>query len=262
MSNAKIGLLGGGAFALALVAGAGGFKAGQFYEKVTYLEGRVASFEQAGVQLGSSPALQSTTQNYYPDAPSIDFGTAAAPPVAAPLPAQSSLNADGVPVQLAPVLADAETASGLLSALSKATAFAADGEVSHEQPIYAFFDPRCPYCKQAMSELNGRAKVNWIPVSLLGDLDTGSSMIEAMRSLEVQAAVQAAADGALPDATGTAETQEQLQENASILLALYEGATDVVAVPSFLVPRADGTATFYRGFDRGDGAILTEAYGS
>lgn len=259
MSNAKIGLLAGGAVALVLVAGTGGFKAGQFYEKVSYLEGRVASYEQAAIR----PAQPSAP---YGAAPMVDFGAVAAqaptPPVAAPSFAQSTLNTDGIPTQLAPVLTNAESVSGLLSALSKASAFEADGEVSHDQPIYAFFDPRCPYCKRAMVELNGKAKVNWIPVSLLGDIQTGSDMIEGMRTLDAQAAVAAVADDAIPAATGSAETQNQLQENAATLLALYEGSEDVVAVPTFLVPRADGTAMFYRGFNHGDGAMLAEAYGS
>jgi len=186
------------------------------------------------------------------------------PAAPAPLPVQvqAGLDADGVPVAVAPVLADVASAAAILQALGQATAISVDGEVTHEQPIYAFFDPRCPYCKKAMAELNGKANVKWIPVSLLGDLQSGSDMIEGMKMLPSLDAVAAAVDGSFPQASGTAETQGQLRANASVLFALYEGAQDMVAVPTILVPRADGTVTFHRGFDDGDGAKIVGAYGS
>lgn len=250
MSNTKIGLLVGGAVALAAVTGAGGFYAGSLSQKVAFLE-----------RASAQPAMPATQP--VPSYPAVPYP--AAPTVAAPLPAQqpaASLNADGVPVQLAPVLQDAESVAPLLAALAQATAFKVEGEISQEQPIFAFFDPRCPYCKRAMQELNGKANISWIPVSLLGDLQSGSNMIEGMRTLEGQAAIQSVVDGAIPAATGSAETQGQLQDNAAILFALYEGANDVVAVPSFVIPRADGTATFYRGFNNDDADTILEAYGS
>lgn len=256
MSNAKIGFAAAGAFTLATVAGAGGFYAGHLSAKVQFLErGQVsqqAAFQQPYVPYGMAPM----PGGYEPSA-----APTSAPVAPEPVGPQG-LNAEGVPTQLAPVLSDPETVASLMSALSQATAFEAQGETSQEQPIYAFFDPRCPYCKRAMQELNGKARINWIPVSTLGDLQSGSDLIEGMRTLDVEAAVSSVAEGSIPAATGTEETQGQLQDNASILLALYEGALDVVAVPTFLVPRADGTAMFYRGFNDGDGAKLIEAYGS
>ena len=180
----------------------------------------------------------------------------------APAPVQAGLGADGVPVAVAPVLADVASAGAILQALGKATAISVDGEVKHEQPIYAFFDPRCPYCKKAMAELNGKANVKWIPVSLLGDLQSGADMVEGMKTLPAMQAVAAAVDGSYPKAAGSVETQGQLQDNASILFALYEGAQDMVAVPTILIPRADGTVSFHRGFDEGDGAKIVGAYGS
>lgn len=252
MSNTKYGLLVGGAVALAGIAGAGGFYAGSLSQKVAFLE-----------RASARPAMPATQPvPAYPTVPYAAAPTIAAPaPAPAPLPAPS-LNADGVPVQLAPVLQDAESVAPLLAALAQATAFKVEGELAQDQPIFAFFDPRCPYCKRAMQELNGKANINWIPVSLLGDLKSGADMIEGMRTLEGQAAIQSVVDGAIPAATGSAETQGQLQDNAAILFALYEGANDVVAVPSFVIPRADGTATFYRGFNNDDAATILEAYGS
>jgi hypothetical protein len=244
MSITKISLLAGGAFVLMGVAGAGGFYVGSLSQKLAYLE---------RVQYAAPPALAGVPT--YPAAPSVAAPAAFAPPA-------STLTGEGVPVQIAGLLNNAETVKALVGVLAKATAFSVDGEVSNDQPIFAFFDPRCPYCKRAMVELNGKAKINWIPVSLLGDMQSGSDMIDGMRTLEGQAAISAVAGGAIPKATGSAETQGQLDNNASVLFALYEGSHDSVAVPTFFVPRKDGTAAFFRGFDAGDGAKIVEAYGS
>lgn len=245
MSNTKMALLAGGTVVLAAVAGVGGFYAGHLSAKVQYLE------QQAEIRPGG---LAVARQQPFPEPP-----TAIVPE---PVQGLAGLGADGVPVAVAPVLADVGSAKAILTALGQANAIAVDGEVSHEQPIFAFFDPRCPYCKKAMAELNGKANVKWIPVSLLGDLQSGADMVEGMKTLPGQDAVAAAADGSFPQATGTVETQGQLQDNASILFALYEGAQDMVAVPTILIPRADGTVTFHRGFDDGDGAKIVGAYGS
>lgn len=252
MSNAKIALLVGGSLLLATVSGAAGFYAGGLSQKVAYLERgmgaqpAVAPQQNIGVPYAVAPTL----------APAPVLPTAPVPSIA------PQLTAEGVPVQLAPILSTPETAGPLLTAVGQASAIAVAGEIANELPIYAFFDPRCPYCKAAMEELNGKANINWIPVSLLGDLQSGSDMIDGMRTLEGQAAVTAAAQGNIPQATGSQETQGQLQDNAAILFALYKGSDDVVAVPTFLIPRADGTATFYRGYDAGDAAQILEAYGS
>lgn len=246
MSNAKVALLAGGVVVLGAAAGVGGFYAGHLSAKVQYLE------RQAQV----APAAPVAAVQPYVAPPALTA------PTPLPVQAQAGLDADGVPVAVAPVLADVASAAAILLALGQATAISVEGEVSHEQPIYAFFDPRCPYCKKAMAELNGKASVKWIPVSLLGDLQSGSDMVEGMKTLPGLDAVAAAVDGSFPEAAGTVETQGQLQDNASILFALYEGAQDMVAVPTILVPRADGTVTFHRGFDDGDGAKIVGAYGS
>lgn len=252
MSNAKIALLVGGSLVLASVSGAAGFYAGGLSQKVAYLERgmaaqpAVAPQQNMGVPYAVAPTL----------APAPVPTTAPAPTIA------PALTADGVPVQLAPILASAESAGPLLAAVGQAAAIPVAGEIANELPVYAFFDPRCPYCKAAMEELNGKANINWIPVSLLGDLQSGSDMIDGMRTLEGQAAIAAAAEGNIPQATGSQETQGQLQDNAAILFALYKGSDDWVAVPTFLIPRADGTAMFYRGYNAGDAAKILEAYGS
>ena len=217
MSNAKMALLAGGVVALGAAAGVGGFYAGHLSAKVQYLE------RQA--QIAPAAPVAAVQPYVVPPVPSA--------PAPLPVQAQAGLDADGVPVAVAPVLADVASAAAILQALGQATAITVDGEVTHEQPIYAFFDPRCPYCKKAMAELNGKANVKWIPVSLLGDLQSGSDMVEGMKTLPGQDAVAAAADGSFPQAAGT-----------------------------ILIPRADGTVTFHRGFDDGDGAKIVGAYGS
>ena len=245
MSNAKVALLAGGIVVLGAAAGIGGFYAGHLSAKVQYLEMQAQIVPVAPTVVGVQP-----------------YAAPPVPTIPTPSPAQTGLSADGVPVAVAPVLADATSAAAILKALDQANAIAVDGEVTREQPIYAFFDPRCPYCKKAMAELNGKANVKWIPVSLLGDLQSGADMIEGMKTLPGVEAVAAAVEGGFPKAEGTVDTQGQLQDNASILFALYEGAQDMVAVPTILIPRKDGTVTFHRGFDDGDGAKIVGAYGS
>ncbi len=259
MSNAKNGLLAGGAVALIAMAGAGGFYAGHLSAKVQFLEGqqvaRAAPIPTNQLPYGAAPTMGQAEQ---------------VPLIQAPAPIQSSLNEDGVPRAIAPVLADAESASGILEALSKATSIVAEGETAHEQPIYAFFDPTCPYCKNAMSELNGKAKINWIPVAAVSDMQTVSNLIEGMKTLPGRDAIASVVAGEVPQATASTDTQGQLQDNFSILRAIYQGAEDRLAVPTFLVPRSDGTVMFYPGFDKadptrnkqGDSGKLLGAYGS
>ena len=261
MSNAKNGLLAGGAVALIAMAGAGGFYAGHLSAKVQFLErqqvARAAPAPSNQLPYGAAPTVGQTLVEQ-------------APLIQAPTPIQSSLNEDGIPHAIAPVLADAESASGILEALSKATSIVAEGETAHEQPIYAFFDPTCPYCKNAMAELNGKAKINWIPVAAVSDMQTVSNLIEGMKTMPGKAAIASVVAGEVPKATASTETQGQLQDNFSILRAIYQGSEDRLAVPTFLVPRSDGTVTFYHGYDKadparnrpGDSGELLGAYGS
>lgn len=264
MSNTKIGLLAGGTVALIALAGAGGFYAGQLSAKVQFLEG------QQVARAAPVPTLLRPEQQPYGIAPTMGQAEQV-PLIQAPAPIQSSsVNEDGVPNDIAPVLADAESASGILDALSKATSIVAEGEAAHEQPIYAFFDPTCPYCKNAMTELNGKAKINWIPVAAVSDMQTVSNLIEGMKTLPGKDAVASVVSGDVPQATASTETQGQLQENFSILRAIYQGAEDRLAVPTFLIPRGDGTVMFYPGYDKadptrnkaGDSGKLLGAYGS
>lgn len=257
MSNVRIGLLAGSAVALIALSGAGGFYAGHLSAKVQHLEAEqnaYAAFTGPGqLPYGAAPALT--------DPVSV---------ASTPAPLQSSLTADGVPSAIAPVLADPKSAGGILNVLAKASAISTEGGITQKQPIYAFFDPTCPYCKNAMGELNGKAKINWIPVAAVSDMQTVANLIEGMKTLPADKAIASAAAGSIPQAKGSEETQGQLQNNFSILRAIYQGSEDRLAVPTFLVPRPDGTVMFYPGFDKadsaqgkpGDSAKLLEAYGS
>ena len=241
MSNAKMALLAGGVVVLGAAAGVGGFYAGHLSAKVQYLEGQA--------QLAPGAPVAAVQPYVVPPVP--------AAPAPLPVQAQAGLDADGVPVAVAPVLADVASAAAILQALGQATAISAGGEVTHEQPIYAFFDPRCPYCKKAMAELNGKANVKWIPVSLLGDLQSGSDMVEGMKTLPGQDAVAAAADGSFPQPAAAVESRPPSPPYPALPLPLSPAP-----VPTILIPRADGTVTFHRGFDDGDGAKIVGAYGS
>ncbi|WP_273794833.1 hypothetical protein [Brucella intermedia] len=262
MSNVKISLLAGGVVVLTAMAGVGGFYAGQLSAKVQFLEGRQVA--------QATPTPPSQYPNLPYGVPPAVGQSAPVPTIQAPAPIQSPLNSDGVPHAIAPVLADAKSANGILDALSKASAIVAEGEAAHEQPIYAFFDPRCPYCKNAMTELNGKAKINWIPVATVGPLEPAADLVEGMKTLPGAEAISSVVKGSVPKANASTETQGQLQNNLAILSAIYEGSESAIAVPTFLIPRGDGTVMFYPGYDRadpitkkpGDSDKLLGAYGS
>lgn len=247
MSNAKAALFGFGGLIAAAAIGGAGFYAGKLTERVASLERQTAAM--------AAPAPQ-----FYGAVPMVAPSVPAQPPQPAAVAQAAGISPDGVPTALGQVLKDPASASRILGVLAKTSGFET-GEGTLEHPIYAFFDPRCPYCKKAMGEMVGQAKVKWVPVALLGDLPEAAGTIEGMKSLEAGEAIGQVSKGKVHPAAPTQETQDQLKENTSSLAALYQGAQDSVAVPTFLVPRADGSVQFVRGFDAGDGAKIIQAYG-
>ncbi|WP_299592562.1 hypothetical protein [uncultured Tateyamaria sp.] len=259
MSNTSIVPLVGCAFVLVSIASAGGFYAGSMSQKIAYLE-RERDLGQR--QLYSQTAPSELGYIAPPNIASEQFPPLVSSGNTGGISGDLGLTAKGVPPQLVPVLSNPESAEALTKLVAQATAFEVGGEAESDQPIFAFFDPACPHCKKAMAEMNGKVRINWIPVSTLESPQAGSVRINGMRTLEGQAAIQAAAEGVVPPAPGSTETLGQLEDNLRILAALYEGSERSIAVPSFIIPKADGTATFWRGYNEGDVIKITEAYGS
>lgn len=199
----------------------------------------------------------------YPPAAPQPFQATPSIASVAPAVATSGLTADGVPVQAQPVLDNPELAARLIEAISKTTSVTTAGQEGQTgTPVYAFIDPRCPYCAKAAAELVGNVPVTWISTTVLGDTENGLRMVEALQSAEnPNRALEQMHNGQLLPVAPSVETREAVNENAGVLYSLYAGAENFIAVPTLLVPEADGSLKLFRGFSEGDGAKIIAAYG-
>jgi hypothetical protein len=137
-------------------------------------------------------------------------------------------------------------------------------------PVFAFFDPRCPYCHSAFDDLEGEVAVRWIPTLALGPGGEGimssimgdvtSQTDEAGQISTVTLNEDAGRVGRLMQqlggdrlaVTSTTLTNEQsfaLDENMQVMRQLYGSQASILGVPTFIVPQADGTAIMLRGYD-------------
>lgn len=169
------------------------------------------------------------------------------------------------------VLARPDLAEEFTNILGSLNGIDAPGDLAPEGgPVFAFMDPRCPYCHRAYEDLAGVVSVRWLPTLALGDGgdDIASTLIGA-------ATAQRDADGAITGVTLDADsgrearldaqlgsgrmeitsstlTEEQtfvLLENLTVLRQLYGAQGSLLGVPTFIVPKADGTAVMLRGYD-------------
>lgn len=167
------------------------------------------------------------------------------------------------------VYEDKKIASQVLDVLNKVKWIATGGGENTRAPIYVLFDPRCPYCHKAYEELNGKAPVRWIPLSVLNPMDQGEGQVAALSKARQQgnsaaaAALDAAFAGRLPSATPDEQSKTTLAENTEAFLALHQPIDpDNAAVPTILVPKPDGGILFHVGWEDGDSVQLLSAYGS
>lgn len=198
-------------------------------------------------------------------APPVAFPKVPAPPAPEAITdAAPAVDADGVPVRLGAILGVPAKAGQLSEALNRTFKITTEGGTVADRSIFAFFDPRCPYCKAAMGELAGEAKVTWIPVALLPEPDKSLPLIAAVQkaaeSGNSKDAITSMSAGTLAPGEVTDELKARVGENAQVLLALYDGATDALGVPAILVQRPDGTIKMFHGFSKGDGAKILAAY--
>lgn len=248
----------------AIVMGAGGFFIGTLTERVSNLEQISQTSPQASIEVAGARAPQVVAAApIYPQAAPQPFQ--ATPTIAPVVPtiATSGLTADGVPAQAQPVLDNPELAARLIEAVSKTTSITTAGQEGQTgTPVYAFIDPRCPFCAKAAAELVGNVPVTWISTTVLGDTENGLRMVEALQSAEdPDLALEQMHTGQLEPIAPSAETREAVNENAGVLYSIYAGAENSIAVPTLLVPEADGTLRLFRGFGDGDGAKVIAAYG-
>lgn len=175
------------------------------------------------------------------------------------------------------LLEDPKTAAGILEGLSRLKAIHVPGAVRSGDPVMIFFDPRCPYCHQAFKQLDGKVDMLWIPTLALGDPSQGSGAARLMASLG-NMSVKRDDAGAISDViletdperiarfrevmsnnSWPGNTPNELdggaqfitEEAMTILRQLYSvgNTSNMLAVPTFIVPNEDGTASMYRGLD-------------
>lgn len=132
-----------------------------------------------------------------------------------------------------------------------------------ERPIYVFFDPRCPYCHKAHDALDGKLPLRWIPVAALGNSgDVGAKIRAILGAANPAQALKSAfakKDLAAPVTVVDDKALEDAENIFSVVQSFLSraGAT-TLGVPTFVVPRADGSLGFYVGFDNDLLAKLSE----
>lgn len=195
---------------------------------------------------------------------------------------QSTTTADPSAPTLTALLANPESGAAILQSLSLAAGIEMPGEADNGTPIYAFFDPRCPYCHAAYKELNGKYRIVWLPTLALGVTPEAESTIatllgpteagldggqivaatlpdDAERSVRLDTVFQG---GNLESGTLTDAQRFIIEENLQIALQLYDFHNEPFGVPTFIVPKPDGTAIMVRGWDpAGSEAEIAGAYG-
>lgn len=171
------------------------------------------------------------------------------------------------------LLSRTDVAAEFLGVLDRLAGITAPGGISPEGfPVYAFMDPRCPFCHQAFEDLEGQVEVRWLPTLALGDGGNGDAISatlmgemtaernDAGEITGVRFADDAQREERLAQQLGDRDmpltsrtlTEEQsfaLTENLTVLRQLYGRQGNLLGVPTFIVPRADGTAVMLRGYD-------------
>lgn len=183
------------------------------------------------------------------------------------------------------LLAQPDVARKYLAAINRVAGVTVPGDIaSGEFPVTIFYDPRCPYCHALFEQMDGKISARWVAVTALGD----GSRSPASYILGDVAAAQTNADGDIQAVTlsddarrierlrsvmtegvsGAGMNPDEAQtfamdEAMVILRQLYGDQQSMLAVPTVLVPKRDGTATVYRGADAStvsEIAEMTRAY--
>ena len=140
-------------------------------------------------------------------------------------------------------------------------AFDAPVGTEARKTITVFFDPRCPYCHQAFTELHGKLAVRWVPVLALGNPGEGTplalSVLAADDRVDALARVFATKKAAVGPAA-PAELGAKLTENLEAFSAVFAAAGRGLkpGVPTLFVPRPDGRVVIMVGYEKGDDARI------
>lgn len=175
------------------------------------------------------------------------------------------------------LLAKPDIASGIISALDRLGTISVPPESDGTKAtrLFVFFDPRCPYCHRTFTALDGKVEMVWIPTLALGDDPAGASLAAAILGpVSEGAGVDDKANRNLPDdparldrlrtamrgetlvpGTLTDSGRFILEENQTVLKQLYGRQSNLLAVPTMIQTKPDGSAVAYRGYDE---SIVTE----
>lgn len=107
-----------------------------------------------------------------------------------------------------------------------------------------YFDPRCPYCHAAWTDLASKGvDLLWLPVTALGREAPNASLVAAVlgRAGEGKTVLEAAFGPAPPAAEMSADLQAKSEENTAGFLALARGwPQEIEGVPAFVIRGQDG----------------------
>ncbi|WP_234053775.1 MULTISPECIES: hypothetical protein [unclassified Xanthobacter] len=213
---------------------------------------RPSNRRQQGLDVGQQPA----------PAPGGAAPRVAPQPSSVPQPAGSAIVTAGDPAvrlvrtadSVAFTLPDAALAGQMFQLLSQLQSVPAYGSTSPERAIQVFFDPRCPYCHKAFEVLNDKLPLNWVPVLALGDDEGGRGLARGiLAASDRRAALSQVFGGAKLSAPPTEGADRALDVAGEIfgltMAALKSAGATTLGVPTFVVPRPDGQATIYVGYD-------------
>lgn len=185
------------------------------------------------------------------------------------------------PLALNQLLAQPEVAEDFLAVLDRLTGVTVEGSRAGTHPVYAFFDPRCPYCHAAFRDLEGEVDVRWIPTLALGPggEEIAATLLGPVSGVQGEGGTitsvtldaddervervsrQLRADGepmTITNQTLTAEQEFALAENLQVMRQLYGQQSALLGVPTFIVPAQDGTAMLLRGYDDENVALILD----
>ncbi len=215
----------------------------------------VAAQEETGAPRAPQPAQP---------APAPVLPTAAVQP-AAPLPAAAPRAPANAAAAAAPQgaaltaqgIEDPAVAGKVFGFLAKLAAVEDKaGKPEGTQPVYVFFDPRCPYCHAAYKALQGKVAVRWIPVIVLGNPEDGRALARGVLAANNPVeALRATFNNQGMRGAGSAELDAKLVENAEAFASIFQASPQLrPGVPTFFIPRPDGRLTMLVGYQAGDEA--------
>jgi len=118
-------------------------------------------------------------------------------------------------------------------------------DINPAKIIFAFFDPRCPFCSNAFKSLHGKYPVKWIPISYFQDKEEGARLNSALLSSQnrIAAMTDHAENNKLDQVTAdiVSHYAPEIEKNTQSFVEIVSGATTVQpAIPFFLVPSKEG----------------------